>query len=76
MQPPESLTQRTAEQYWITEGPNSGGIAGYLLFEGHLFAFRHDFGPIDVDRGIPVAQWLERYADRYPTIATDLKADG
>lgn len=76
MRPPDELTQETAERRWITEGPNSGGIAGYLLYQGHLFAFRQDYGPPDIDRGLSIAEWLERYAERYPDIARELKPDG
>lgn len=77
MKAPEHLTQSTAERYWITEGPNSGGIAGYLLYEGHVFPFRHEWGPIDVYAGVAIAEWIERYGAEHPDIASELlKPDG
>ena len=72
MQPPESLTPSTAERRFITEGPNSGGIAGWLLHEGHMFAFWQDFSSGGIDRGVPVAEWLARHGERHPKIAAVL----
>ena len=74
MKPPETLTPATAEERFITEGPNSGGIAGWLLHDGHMFSFWQDFGSGAVHTGIPVSEWLSRYAVRHPTIAARLRA--
>ncbi len=73
MEPPDDLGYSTAEAHWITEGPNSGGIAGWLLHDGHMFEFRHEGHSGDVFAGIPVREWLALRAEREPRIAEDLR---
>lgn len=75
MKAPETLTTATAEARFITEGPSSGGIAGWLLHEGHMFFFRQEFSSGEIHDGIPLAAWLERYAGQHPGIAARLRAD-
>ena len=64
MEPPDHLSSSTAERTWIIEGPNSGGVSGWHLWRGHLFAFANGFGYADVDPGIPVAEFLNRYKNK------------
>lgn len=70
---PDGLTPANAQKRFITEGPNSGGIAGWLLNEGHMHQFYQDFGSGKVFDGVPIATWLERYAERHPDIAAVLE---
>ncbi len=73
MRPPEHLDSSTAEASWLTEGPNSGGVAGWLLFAGHVFRFWNDFSSGEVEQGIPVAEWLRVYGSVHPSIAAELR---
>ncbi|HUQ98146.1 MAG TPA: hypothetical protein VM166_01750 [Gemmatimonadaceae bacterium] len=76
MQPPDNLSTATAEKMWITWGPNSGGIAGWLLFQHHMFYFTDEGHAGSVEPGISVATWITRYRDEHLDIATELVARG
>ncbi len=77
MEPPAHLGPHTAEQTWITDGPNSGGIRGWLLWHGHLFAFENEGHTGTVQPGISVAAFLDRYGEshdrRLQQIVQDLR---
>ena len=77
---PESHWLDDADAQWITEGPNSGGIAGWLLWREHMFRFEHSGPAGSVERGIPVATFLARHAPRddarFRAIVADLRARG
>lgn len=76
MQPPEALTPATAEQRFVTDGPNSGGIRGWLLHGGHMFSFWQDFSSGGIRPGIPVALWLSTHGAYHPAIAERLRTPG
>jgi hypothetical protein len=63
VEPPAHLGPRTAERMWITEGPNSGGIRGWLLWRGHLFAFENEGPTGTIEPGMPIAEFCSRYRD-------------
>ena len=48
---------------FLTEGPNSGGVAGLLVTDSHVWWFRAEWTPEVSDRPIPVADFLARYHD-------------
>lgn len=52
-----------AAKVWVTEGPNSGGRAGWLLTaSGHLRWFWQDFGASDLGPPVTPAQFLADHA--------------
>lgn len=79
MKPPPNLDTGTAEEYWLTEGPNSGGMEGWLLWRDHLFRFAHDFGWSGMEDGITIDAFLARYGDsddpRVKAMVNDLQKD-
>lgn len=46
---------------WIVDGPNSGGVKFYVLWQGHLFYVEQEFSYGTVGRGIPAAEFAARY---------------
>ena len=56
--PPPHLWQGNAEKFWITDGPNSGGIRGYLLWQGHVFRFEDEGHTGHVEPGVPVEAFV------------------
>ncbi|MAS96606.1 MAG: hypothetical protein CMO55_25740 [Verrucomicrobiales bacterium] len=79
MKPPENLSTQTAEKYWVTEGPNSGGMEGWLLRGEHVFRFANDFGWSGIEDGITIDAFLDRYRDtddpRLKAMVDDLRGD-
>lgn len=65
---PENLGLPDVTQYWVTRGPNSGGIEGWLLYDSHVFSFLHD-GAFTVGDGVPAKVWLEAHSSAEPKIA-------
>lgn len=72
---PDALA--AAAKRWITEGPNSGGQAGWLLTaDGHLRWFWQDFGASELGPPITVAQFLADHGgatDRRATVVSWLR---
>lgn len=52
-----------ADGEWLTYGPNSGGVEGFLLVEDQIWWFRAEWEPWVHDVPMPVAEFLERYGD-------------
>lgn len=74
MDVPEGLDDFTAERSWTTEGPNSGGYGGWFLHQGHMFQFHNEGSSGSISRGIPVAEWIEGWAEHHPEIVAQLRA--
>lgn len=50
---------------FLTDGPNSGGVAGVLATEAMVWWFVADWTPQIMGRGTPAAAFVDRYrADR------------
>ena len=75
--PKEELDVQAVEKRWVTEGPNSGGMSGWYLFRGFMFAFHLEGPGYDwVRDGIPVGQWIATYGEQHPEIVHDLGERG
>jgi len=74
LEPPDALNPRSAEAEWITEGPNSGGIVGWWLYQGHMYRFHHEGSGGSIEHGIPVATWISTHGELHPAIVAVLKA--
>lgn len=56
------LRARGAREF-LTDGPNSGGVAGLLWLDGWVWWFRADWTP-EVDASpTPIAAFLRRYGE-------------
>lgn len=76
---PENLLTSDADAAWITRGPDSSGVAGWLLWRDYMFLYEHTGYSSSVDSGIPVSTFLERFRaedERYRQIFADLAARG
>ncbi len=62
MKPPAELSQSSAERVWITDGPSSGGIRGWLLYAEHLFPFWHEGPTGGVGDGLRIADFRAAHA--------------
>lgn len=61
--PDYPVLRKRAEQEWLTDGPNSGGVAGLLLVDDEIWWFTADWDP-RIDGGpMPVAEFLARHGD-------------
>jgi hypothetical protein len=69
-----------ADGHWVVEGPNSGGVGGWLLVDGGLYEYHQGFGPLDCQLLGPItpADFLDRYGDtdrpRLIAMVVDLRA--
>lgn len=63
VEPPAHLGARTADRYWITQGPDSGGVRAWYLWQGHLFAFEHQGHTGSIEPGIEMAEFCRRERD-------------
>lgn len=79
MKPPDNIDMSHDARY-LHEGPNSGGVTGWFLRDGHMFAFAHDGPSGSIDDGVPVARWLARWRDsddaRVQAAVADLERRG
>jgi hypothetical protein len=75
VEPPAHLGPRTAERLWITHGPNSGGIRGWLLWRGHLFAFENEGHTGTINSGIPISEFCGRYRDSHDGVLQQIIED-
>ena len=63
MKAPENFNVQKADKYWITEGPNSGGIEGWMLWKDHLFSFQSDYTSPLIGEGLSRSEFTHRYRE-------------
>ncbi len=56
------LRARGAKEF-LTDGPNSGGVAGLLATETHVWWFQADWTPEITDGPIAASDFVRRYRD-------------
>jgi hypothetical protein len=51
------------EGFWITDGPNSGGQEGWILYKGQMFFYGGGWGgdPPMVSPGISIEAFMKQY---------------
>lgn len=56
--------EKVCEKNWTTDGPNSGGVSGYFLYQGFLYCWDVEWG-CDPYTGSPltISQFREYNAD-------------